>query len=151
MVAKYSLFTNYLITKYNIGSLIDLQNQTYCVYYQELLANISDSMLEFINTHLMQLIHTDLYDELEETTYNIYYAQLIEEPIALRLFNINEIAAKDLLFNTIKICQKLVFKYYIPRRSYNTTHIIRDASNQSRIFYKQSNEAMNGIFLDVPH
>ena len=131
MVAKYSLFINYLITKYNIGSLIDLQNQTYCVYYQELLANINDSMLEFINTHLMQLIHTDLYDELEETTYNIYYAQLIEEPIALRLFNINRTSALDLLFNTIKICQKLVFKYYIPRRSYNKTHIIRDASNQS--------------------
>ena len=131
MVAKYSLFINYLIAKYNIGTIIDLQNQIYCVYYQELLTNISDSMLEFINTHLMQLIHTDLYDELEETTYNIYYAQLIEEPIALRLFNINRTSALDLLFNTIKICQKLVFKYYIPRRSYSKTHIIRDASNQS--------------------
>lgn len=131
MLAKYSLFINYLITKYNIGSIIDLLNPVVSANYQDLLVNISDSMLEFINTNLMQLIHVDLYDELQETIYNIYYAQFIEEPVALKLFNINETIAKDLLYNTIKICQKLVFKFYIPRRSYDKTHIIRDSSNQS--------------------
>jgi putative phage-type endonuclease len=88
-------------------------------------------MLEFINTNLMQLIYNDLYDEVQETTYNIYYIQFIEEPNARRLFNINEIAAKDLLYKSIKICQKLVFKFYIPRRSYANTHIIKDSCNQS--------------------
>jgi putative phage-type endonuclease len=131
MTSKYILFTNYLITKYNIGSIIDLVDPLICANYQDLLVNISDSMLEFINTNLMQLIYNDLYDEVQETTYNIYYIQFIEEPNALRLFNINEIAAKDLLYNSIKICQKLVFKFYIPRRSYNNTHIIKDSCNQS--------------------
>jgi len=131
MTSKYILFTNYLITKYNIGSLIDLQDPLICANYQDLLVNISDSMLEFINTNLMQLIYNDLYDEVQETTYNIYYIQFIEEPNALRLFNINEIAAKDLLYNSIKICQKLVFKFYIPRRSYDKTYIIKDSCNQS--------------------
>jgi putative phage-type endonuclease len=131
MTSKYILFTNYLITKYNIGSLIDLVDPLICANYQDLLVNISDSMLEFINTNLMQLIYNDLYDEVQETTYNIYYSQFIEEPNALRLFNINEIAAKDLLYNSIKICQKLVFKFYIPRRSYDKTYIIKDSCNQS--------------------
>lgn len=131
MTSKYILFTNYLITKYKIGSIIDLQDALICANYQDLLVNISDSMLEFINTNLMQLIYVDLYDEVHETTYNIYYAQFIEEPNAVKLFNINEIAAKDLLYNSIKICQKLVFKFYIPRRSYDKTYIIKDSCNQS--------------------
>ena len=116
MTSKYILFTNYLITKYNIGLIIDLVDPLICANYQDLLVNISDTMLEFINTNLMQLIYNDLYDEVQETTYNIYYSQFIEEPNALRLFNINETAAKDLLYNSIKICQKLVFKFYIHRR-----------------------------------
>jgi len=131
MTSKYILFTNYLITKYNIGLIIDLVDPLICANYQDLLVNISDTMLEFINTNLMQLIYNDLYDEVHETTYNIYYIQFIEEPNALRLFNINEIAAKELLYNSIKICQKLVFKFYIPRRSYNKTYIIKDSCNQS--------------------
>jgi putative phage-type endonuclease len=131
MTSKYILFTNYLITKYNIGSLIDLVDPLIRASYQDLLVNISDTMLEFINTNLMQLIYNDLYDEVHETTYNIYYIQFIEEPNALGLFNINEITAKDLLYNSIKICQKLVFKFYIPRRSYANTHIIKDSCNQS--------------------
>jgi putative phage-type endonuclease len=131
MTSKYILFTNYLITKYNIGSLINLVDPLICANYQDLLVNISDTMLEFINTNLMQLIYNDLYDEVQETTYNIYYSQFIEEPNARRLFNINEIVAKDLLYNSIKICQKLVFKFYIPRRSYTNTHIIKDTCNQS--------------------
>jgi putative phage-type endonuclease len=131
MTSKYILFTNYLITKYNIGSIIDLVDPLICANYQDLLVNISDSMLEFINTNLMQLIYTDLYDEVQETTYNIYYTQFIEEPNAVKLFNINETAAKDLLYNSIKICQKLVFKFYIPPRSYDNTHIIKDSCNQS--------------------
>jgi len=131
MTSKYILFTNYLITKYNIGSLINLVDPLICANYQDLLANISDSMLEFINTNLMQLIYNDLYDEVQETTYNIYYSQFIEEPNARGLFNINEIVAKDLLYNSIKICQKLVFKFYIPRRSYDKTYIVKDSCNQS--------------------
>ena len=131
MTSKYILFTNYLITKYNIGSLIDLVDPLICANYQDLLVNISDTMLEFINTNLMQLIYNDLYDEVQETTYNIYYSQFIEEPNALRLFNITETVAKDLLYNSIKICQKLVFKFYIPRRSYDKTYIIKDSCNQS--------------------
>jgi putative phage-type endonuclease len=131
MINKYSNFINYLIDKFNINSMLDLTNPTLSANYQELLVNISDSMLEFINTNLMQLMYCDLHDEVYETIYNIYYAQLIEEPIALTLFNINETCAKNLLVSTIKLCQKLVFKFYIPRRSYEKTHIIRDASNIS--------------------
>jgi len=131
MINNHSDFINYLIEKYDINSLLDLTNSTQRTNYQELLVNISDSMLEFVNTNLMQLIYCDLYDELYETMYNIYYAQLIEEPIALILFNINETTAKQLLLNTIKLCQKLVFKFYIPRRSYEKTHIIKDTSNKS--------------------
>jgi putative phage-type endonuclease len=131
MTSKYSLFINYLITKYNIGAIIDLVDPLICANYQDLLVNISDTMLELINTNLMQLIYNDLYDEVHETTYNIYYAQFIEEPNAVKLFNINETMAKDLLYNSIKICQKLVFKFYIPRRSYDKTYIIKDSCNQS--------------------
>jgi putative phage-type endonuclease len=128
---KYSIFINYLINKYNIGSIINLGDQTLSTSYQELILNISNSMLEFINTNLMQLIYDDLYDELHETIYNIYYAQFIDEPIAIQLFNISQDDAINLLFKTIKICQKLVFKFYIPRRSYDKTYIIKDSCNIS--------------------
>ena len=131
MINNYSNYVSYLIDKYNICSIIDLTNSIISANYHELVLNISDSMLEFINSNLMQLIHNDLYDELEETTYNIYYTQLIEEPIACNIFGITKNNAINLLFNTIKLCQNLVFKFYIPRRSYEKTHIIRDVSNNS--------------------
>jgi putative phage-type endonuclease len=131
MSNKYSNFIEYLITKYEISSIIDLTNPTILNNYQELLANISDSMLEFINTNLMQLIHEDLYDELEDTIYNIYYSQFIEHNVACKLFNLMEADAIKLLFNSVKLCQKLVFKFYIPRRSYAKSHIIRDHNNNS--------------------
>jgi len=128
---KYSIFIIHLINKYNIGSIINLTNQTLNANYQELVLNISNSMFEFINSNLMQLIYDDLYDELHEAIYDIYYAQFIDEPIAIRLFNISRADAINLLFKTIKICQKLVFKFYIPRRSYDKTYIIKDSSNKS--------------------
>ena len=131
MTINHLTFINYLINKYNIGLLIDLQNQTIFNNYNELLLSIIDSMLEFVNTNLMQLIHDDLYDEVYEITYAIYYTQLIEEPIIIKLFVISEITAQQLLFSTIKLCQKLIFKFYIPRRSYKQTHIIRNTSNES--------------------
>jgi putative phage-type endonuclease len=131
MTTNHAIFINYLINKYNIGLFIDLTNQTIFNNYHELLLSIIDSMLEFINTNLMQLIYDDLYDELYETTHAIYYAQLIEEPILSKLFAINKDNAISLLFKTIKLCQKLIFKFYIPRRSYKQTHIIKNASNES--------------------
>lgn len=131
MSNKYAVFINYLINKYNINYIIDLNNPKHSANYQDLISNIIDSMLDFINSNLMQLIYNDLYDELRETIYNIYYVQFIDEPIATTLFGITKDNSIYLLYYTILLCQRLIFKYYIPRRSYDKTHIIRDASNQS--------------------
>ena len=131
MTNKYSTFINYLVNKHNISLLINLQDQSIFNNYQELLITILDSMLEFINSNLMQLIHNDLYDELHKTIYDVYYSQFIDEPIIANLFVINESNAINLLYSTITLCQKLVFKFYIPRRSYNKSHIIKDVSNVS--------------------
>ena len=131
MTNKYSTYIDYLVNKYNIGLLINLQNESIFNNYQDFLTNIIDCMLEFINSNLMQLIYDDLYDELHETTYNIFYSQFIEEPIACILFDISQSSAITLVHSTITLCQKLVFKFYIPRRSCEKSHIIRDMSNMS--------------------
>ena len=120
---KYIIYFHYLIRKYNIGDIINLENKNILLNYQKLLLDIIETMLEYINLHLLQLIYNDLYDLVHEYTYNIYYIQYIEQNVLVNLFNITNDKSIDLLFLSTKLCQNLLFKFYIPKRSYKKSYI----------------------------
>lgn len=75
-------------------------------------------MLEYINSELLQLMYYDLYEEIYTVIYDILVIQYIENNLLNTLFNISENKALKLLCLTIKLCQNIVFKFYIPKRSY---------------------------------
>ena len=116
-------YLHYLLEKYNIQSILDLNNTKNFNNYQEFLLNTIDLMINYINENLLQLMYTDLYDIVFEHIYNILYTQYIEENILPKLFIIADNNKINLLYFTIKISQNLLFKFYIPKRSYKTSYI----------------------------
>ena len=120
---NYNVYFNYLIKKYNIEALLDLKNEEQVTNYSQFLVNIIDSMLEYINSELLQLMYYDLYEEVYSNIYELLMVHYIENNLLSRLFNINENDAYALLCLTIKLCQNIVFKFYIPRRSYRKTYV----------------------------
>ena len=120
---KYIKYFNYLIQKFNIESLLDLKNKEIVTNYSQFLVSILDYMLDYINSELLQLMYYDLYEEIYSAHYELLYVQYIETNLLNKLFNINNAKALKLLCLTIKLCQNIVFKFYIPKRSYKKTYI----------------------------
>ena len=123
-------YLHYLLEKYNIQSILDLNNTKNFNNYQEFLLNTIDLMINYINENLLQLMYTDLYDIVFEHIYNILYTQYIEENILPKLFIIADNNKINLLYFTIKISQNLLFKFYIPKRSYKRSYI-KKSDNKS--------------------
>lgn len=119
----YIKYLHYLLKKYNIQSILDLNNTTNFNNYQEFLLNTIDLMINNINNNLLQLIYNDLYDIVFDNIYNILYIQYIEQDILTNLFIIDNNNKINLLYFTIKISQNLLFKFYIPKRSYKRSYI----------------------------
>ena len=61
---KYNSYICYLIDKYNIALIIDLNEPHIMEYYQEFLLNIMDFMMDYINSNVLQFMYYDLYDEI---------------------------------------------------------------------------------------
>jgi putative phage-type endonuclease len=123
MNIHYINYIIYLITKYKISQILCLTNRDVMEYYQELLLNIIDFMLDYINTNLLQTMYYDLYDEIYEETNDLFYPHLIETDLLDSLFNISKPRSRILLHLTIELCQNIVFKFYIPKRSYKKSYI----------------------------
>lgn len=123
MTMKHINYTCYLIKKYNIADILNLSNKLTSENYQDLLLNIIQSMLEYVNENLLQLIHYDLYDEIYDITNEMYYTYFIEDNILSKIFNIEPNEASKLLHLTIELCQNIVFKFYIPKRAYKKSYI----------------------------
>jgi len=120
---SYNKYFAYLITKFNIESILDLKNKEITINYSQFLISIIDYMLNYINSDLLQIMYYDLYDEIYETIYDLLVVQYIETNLLSKLFNIAINEANKLLCLTIKLCQNIVFKFYIPKRSYKKTYI----------------------------
>ena len=123
----------YLLNKYKIIDLLCLNNSYIMEYYQELLLNIIEFMLNYVNSNLLQTMYYDLYDEIYEETNEVFYTQLIENNLLACLFNINNNVSSLLLHLTIELCQNLVFKFYIPKRSYSKSYIRKISTNHNKI------------------
>ena len=133
MNIHYINYISYLINKYKIPDLVCLTNRHIMEYYQELLLNIIEFMLEYINSNLLQTMYYDLYDEIYEETNDIFYAHLIETDLLAHLFNIDKDVSIILLHLTIELCQNIVFKFYIPKRSYKKSYIRNVTTNYNKI------------------
>jgi len=120
---NYINYFNYLIKKFNIDSLVDLKNKEIVSNYSQFLISTIDYMLDYINSEILQLMYYDLYDELYITIYDLLIVQYIENNLLSKLFNIGLAEANKLLCLTIKLCQNIVYKFYIPKRSYRKTYV----------------------------
>jgi len=134
---NYNKYFDYLIKKFNIGSLLDLTNKEIETNYSLFLLSIIDYMLDYINSELLQIMYCDLYEEIYTAHHDLLVVQYIENNLLSKLFNIGVNEAEKLLCLTIKLCQNIVFKFYIPRRSYKKTYVKTCNMNKnSRNFYK---------------
>ena len=129
----YNNYICYLINKYNIPDLLCLNNSQIMEYYQELLLNIIEFMLQYINSNLLQIMYYDLYDEIYEETNDVFYPHLIETNLLSSLFNIDKDVSSLLLHLTIELCQNIVFKFYIPKRSYKKSYVRKVTANHNNI------------------
>jgi len=120
---KFNKYFAYLIKNFNIESLLDFTNKEIKTNYTLFLLSIIDYMLDYINSELLQLMYYDLYEEVYLAHYDMLVIQYIETNLLSKLFNISTNEANKLLCLSIQLCQNIVFKFYIPRRSYTKTHI----------------------------
>ena len=133
---KHIVYFHYLLEKYKIESFIDLNVKTNFNNYQEFILNIIEVMLEYINTNLLQLMYYDLYDEIYEHIYEIYNVQF-ENNLLSKLLTIKQQDSHILLCLSIKLCQNILFKFYIPKRSYKTSYILKQSIINTNKIKKQ--------------
>ena len=116
---KYNIYINLLCKKYNI--IIDN-------ILLELLDNILNNMSNYIENNILQIIYNDLYEEVYDYSYELFYIQLIESKILEKLLNKTKDDTIIILCKLLYISRSLIFKYFIPKRSY-TNNIIRKNLN----------------------
>jgi putative phage-type endonuclease len=128
---NYINYFNYLIKKFNIESLLDFKNKETVSNYSQFLISTIDYMLDYINSELLQLMYYDLYDEIYIIIYELLIVQYIENDLLSKIFNIGVAEANKLLCLTIKLCQNIVYKFYIPKRSYKKTYVRKFSPNKN--------------------
>jgi putative phage-type endonuclease len=128
---NYINYFNYLIKKFNIESLLDFKNKETVSNYSQFLISTIDYMLDYINSELLQLMYYDLYDEIYIIIYDLLIVQYIENDLLSKIFNIGLAEANKLLCLTIKLCQNIVYKFYIPKRSYKKTYVKKFSPNKN--------------------
>ena len=133
ILMNYNSYICYLIHKYNIPNLLCLTNNHVMECYQELILNIIEFMLEYVNSNLLQTMYYDLYDEIYEETNEVFYTHLIETDLLVHLFNIDKPYSEILLHLTIELCKNIVFKFYIPKRSYKKSYIRKVSGSHNKI------------------
>ena len=140
---KYTNYFDYLIKKLNINSLLDLKNKETLTNYSQFLVSITDFMLDYINSELLQLMYYDLYEEVYITTYDLLHVQYIENNLLSKLLCISETKAYKLFCLTIKLCQNMLFKFYIPKRSYSKTYTKKFTPNKESYSFNKIKTQLN--------
>jgi putative phage-type endonuclease len=140
---KYTNYFDYLIKKLNINSLLDLKNKESLTNYSQFLVSITDFMLDYINSELLQLMYYDLYEEVYITTYDLLHVQYIENNLLSKLLCISETKAYKLFCLTIKLCQNMLFKFYIPKRSYSKTYTKKSSPNKESYSFNKIKTQLN--------
>ena len=108
------LITKYKLKKYENNKNINIYNYIF---------TISNIMKEYIIDNINQFIFDDNYSEILDYTYEIILSQYFDNNYYNNIHNLNEIKFRSILFRCCLISRILIFKYFIPIRSYNSTFI----------------------------
>ena len=108
------LITKYKLKKYENNININIYNYIF---------TISNIMKEYIIDNINQFIFDDNYSEILDYTYEIILSQYFDNNYYNNIHNLNEIKFRSILFRCCLISRILIFKYFIPIRSYNSTFI----------------------------
>jgi putative phage-type endonuclease len=130
-------FLLYCVNKFNMQIYFQnpIKPSIYNTCNENDLYNIINSCLEimtdFINTHILELIHYDLFDIVSEYTYDVLYVQFIDTEVLEKVYNISKNDAINLLYKCVLLSRSVIFRFYIPRRSYNKSYIRKNINNIS--------------------
>lgn len=121
-VVKYTGYLTYLLNKYKVEGL-DV----------EFLLKVVSTMVEFIDDNILQVMYTDLYENVYDYSLELMESEYIDSNILENIYGLSKEASKDLLDSYLKMGLSFVFKYVIPKRSYNKSYIRSNKINYVKI------------------
>ena len=131
-------FLKYLLNKYKLNKIINSANEK--IIY-EIIFDALDLNIHFINDNILQLIFSDLYEESFNYSINILYTNYIENKILENTLtnltnnnnnnNFSEQKCIKIIEKCCNIANCLVYKYFIPKRSYKQSYIRKNSENIS--------------------
>ena len=125
-LSKYNIYENYNYSKNN--DILNIINEILILMKEYLIENIT------------QIIYNDIYEDIFEYVFEIMYIQFISNNLLENILNISDIEAKNILIKCINISRNIVFKFIIPKRSYNRSYIRKDYKNNSINLKIKNNE-----------
>ena len=121
-VAKYNAYLGYLLNKYDVKGL-DV----------EFLLKVVSTMVEFIDDNILQLMYTDLYESVYDYSLELMENEYIDSNILQNIYGLSKEESIKMLENYLKMGLSFVFKYVIPKRSYNKSYIRSNKINYVKI------------------
>ena len=121
-IEKYNTYLNYLLCKYEIKNL-----------NVEFLLEILSIMIDFIENNILQLMYLDLYDSIYNYTMELIEIKYINSCILQDIYNLSQEDTIKLVKIYIKMSLSFIFKYVIPKRSYNKSYIRSNKINYVKI------------------
>lgn len=121
-IAKYSAYLNYLLNKYEVKGL-DV----------EFLLKVVSTMIEYIDDNILQLMYTDLYESVYDYSLELMESEYIDSNILENIYGLSKEESIKMLESYLKMGLSFVFKYVIPKRSYNKSYIRSNKINYVKI------------------
>ena len=105
-------FVDYLIKKHKISYINN-----------DIIIEMLDLIIKYVNDNICQIIYTDLNNIIYHEIYNILFIQYIETGAMSNILNVDKNVSISIFKKYIKISFSIIFKYFIPKRSYQKTYI----------------------------
>ena len=120
--AKYNAYLNYLLNKYNVRGL-DV----------EFLLKVVSTMIEYIDDNILQVMYTDLYESVYDYSLELMESEYIDSNILENIYGLSKEESIKMLESYLKMGLSFVFKYVMPKRSYNKSYIRSNKINYVKI------------------
>jgi len=121
-INKHKDYLVYLVNKHDVKNL-DV----------EFLLKIVSIMLEFIDENILQLMYTDLYENVYDYSYDLTYNEYIDSNILESIYGLSKEECHNILKSYLNMSLSFVFKYVIPKRSYSKSYIRNKKINNVKI------------------
>jgi len=120
--SKYNAYLSYLLNKYEVKELD-----------HEFLLKIISIMIEFIDDNILQLMYSDLYESVYDYSFELIESEYIDSNILQNIYDLSKEESIKILKCYLKMGLSFVFKYVIPKRSYNKSYIRNNNINYVKI------------------